>query len=355
MSALVIFSPMPTIGLLRDARFQAHETTPNHPEHPARLQVIEALLDETRRADACVALAARPAVDHEILRVHQPAPVEMLQGAHEAAQTERVFIDPDTVMSAHSLEAARLAAGGVVDAARALVRGELDAAFCLPRSPGHHATPDQVMGFCLINHISIAAADLLHAGNVERIAIVDFDVHHGNGTQDIFIADPRVFYASTHQFPHYPGTGRVDELGLGEGAGSNCNLPLPSRCGDEEYLRCFDEVILPVVRRYRPQFLFVSAGFDAHWRDPLAGQQISGPGYRAIAERLHGLAAEPDVPTLYMLEGGYDLEAIAWSVRHCVDVLLGNPPVADPVGAAPSAAAPSIDQLLAQAREVHGL
>ncbi len=346
---------MPTIGLMRDVRFRAHDTTPSHPEHSARLQAIEALLDETGLADACVALATRPAVDDEILRVHQPALLETLTAAHEAAQTERVFLDPDTVMSAHSLEAARLAAGGVVDASRALVRGELDAAFCLPRPPGHHATPDQAMGFCLINHIPIAAADLLQAVSVERIAIVDFDVHHGNGTQDIFIADPRVFYASTHQSPHYPGTGRIDELGLGEGVGSNCNLPLPPGCGDDEYLRCFDEVILPAVRRFRPQFLFVSAGFDAHWRDPLAGQQISGPGYRAIAERLRDLAAELDAPTLYMLEGGYDLEAIAWAVRHCVDVLLGNPPVADPVGAAPSVAAPSIDQLLAQARELHEL
>ena len=172
------------------------------------------------------------------------------------------------------------------------------------------------MGFCLINHVAIAAADLLAASITARIAIVDVDVHHGNGTQDIFIADPRVFYASTHQFPHYPGTGRVDELGVGDAVGFNCNLPLPAGCGDEEYLRCFDEVILPAVRRFRAQFLFVSAGFDAHWRDPLAAQQISGRGYRPIAERLRGLAQELGMPTLYMLEGGYDLEAVAWAVRE---------------------------------------
>ncbi len=208
------------------------------------------------------------------------------------------------------------------------------------------------MGFCLLNHIPIAAADLLHAGTVERIAIVDFDVHHGNSTQDIFIADPRVFCASTHQLRHYPGIGRVDELGLGAGFGGNCHLPLPSGCGTEEHLRCFDDLILQLVRRHRPRFLFLSAGFDAHWRDPLAEQQLSGPGYRSMTERLYGFSAEIDVP---MLEGGYELEAIAWSARHCVDVLLGNPAVFDPLGDASSVFAPSFDQLLVQARELHGL
>ncbi|HJN91206.1 MAG TPA: histone deacetylase [Dehalococcoidia bacterium] len=343
------------VGLLRDARFQDHDTTANHPEHPERLVAIERLLGEARLVEACLPLESRAATDAELLRAHDPALLEMLARSDQFAQAKRVFIDPDTVMSGRSLEVARHAAGGVIDAARLVATGELDGVFCLPRPPGHHATRSQAMGFCLINHIAVAAADLLASGMVARAAIIDFDVHHGNGTQDIFYGDPRVLYVSTHQSPHYPGTGAVDEVGDGTAPGTTLNLPLPAGSGDLEYLRCFDEVILPVVRRYDPSIILVSAGFDAHWRDPLAGQRVSGAGYRAIAERLDVLAEELGVGVAYVLEGGYDLEAIAWAARHCLDVQLGNDWAEDAVGPAPSGAGADLDSLLGTVRHIHRL
>jgi acetoin utilization deacetylase AcuC-like enzyme len=345
------------VGLLRDPRFHQHETTPNHPEHPGRIASIEGLLDEAGLSEACLELAGRAATEEEILRVHDPSLLEMLVATDRVAQEKRVFIDADTVMSARSWEAARCAAGGLIDAARQVASGELGGAFCLPRPPGHHATRGQAMGFCLINHIAIAAADLLASGVAERVAIIDFDVHHGNGTQDIFFDEPRLLYASTHQSPHYPGTGAVDEVGRGAGAGTTLNLPLPAGCGDSEYERCFDEIILSAVRRHDPSIILVSAGFDAHWRDPLAGQRISGAGYRALAERIDALAVELGVRVLYMLEGGYDLEAIAWAARHCLDLQLGNAAVRDAVGPAPESDldTPDIDALLAAAKRIHKL
>jgi len=343
------------VGLLRDPRFQDHDTTANHPEHPQRLVAIESLLRDAGLIEACLPLKSRPATDAEILRAHDPALLAMLERSDRFAQEKHVFIDPDTVISAHSLDAARYAAGGVIDAARSVAAGELGGAFCLPRPPGHHATRSQAMGFCLINHIAIAAADLLESGTAKRVAIVDFDVHHGNGTQDIFYANPQVLYISTHQSPHYPGTGAAADVGAGAAVGTTLNLPLPAGCGDREYLRCFDEVILPAVRRYEPSIILVSAGFDAHWRDPLAGQDVSGAGYRAIAERLDTVASDLGVGLLYMLEGGYDLEAIAWAARHCLDVQLGLAAVEDVVGPAPPGQSVDIDSLLREVRQQHGL
>ncbi len=346
------------VGLLRDLAFREHETTANHPERPDRLVAIEQLLDDSGLAGRLSPVEARPVSDEALRRVHSPGLIEQLTAAGRLAESRRVFLDQDTALGPGSLKAARLAAGGVLAATEQVARGDLKAAFCLPRPPGHHATPSRAMGFCFFNNVAVAAAHALEAGLADRVAVIDFDVHHGNGTQDIFYAEPRLLYVSLHQSPHYPGTGRLEETGDGDAAGTNLNLPLPAGCGDAEYLRCFDDVILPVARRFRPSLLMVSAGFDAHWRDPLAAQNLSGSGYRAIAERLAALAGDLGAPQVYALEGGYDLEAIAWAVRHCVEVLLGDPPSADPVGPAPAdraAAAPNIDALVAQARTIHGL
>ena len=352
---------MPTdaarVGLLRDRRFQQHETTSTHPERPARLAAIETLLDGAGLSARCIPIEAEMAPQEALRRVHEPSLLEALARADGEAQQRTVFLDPDTVMTAHSYAAARLAAGGVLRATELVARGELDSALCLPRPPGHHATSKRAMGFCLLNNVAVGAAHVLATGLAERVAIVDFDVHHGNGTQDIFYADPTLLYISTHQFPFYPGSGRAEESGRADGAGTTLNMPLPAGCGDAEYLRCLDDVILPVLRRFAPSIILVSAGFDAHWRDPLAAERLSGAGYRAIAERLRGVTAELAAGVVYVLEGGYDLEALAWSVRHCLDVLLGEPAAEDPVGPAPplSGPAPDIEPVLAATRRIHGL
>ncbi len=347
------------VGILRDPRFQTHETTRNHPEHPSRLAAIEALLDASGLSRQLIPIAPEQASEQSLRRVHDPALLDSLARAEQEAATHRVFVDQDTVMTARSGEVARLAAGGVLRAAELVVSGDLDTAFCLPRPPGHHATTRQSMGFCLLNNVAVAAAHLRANGLAERVAVVDFDVHHGNGTQDIFHTDPDVLYVSTHQFPAYPGTGPVEDIGAGAGAGTTLNLPLPPGCGDAEYLRCIDEIVVPALRRFAPSVILVSAGFDAHWRDPLAMESVSGAGYRAITQRLQAVAAELGVRTLYVLEGGYDLEALAWSVRHCIDVLLDNPESPDPIGAAPPGTSPAtstdFELIIDSARALHRL
>ena len=346
------------VGLLRDPRFRDHETPPQHPERPQRLAVIERLLEDAALTERLIPVAAEEASEEALRRVHSAAHLDLLARADQAAQSRPVALDADTVMSADSLRATRLASGGVLRAAEQVARGAVEAAFCLPRPPGHHATREQAMGFCLTNHVAVAAAQLLASGAAARVAVVDFDVHHGNGTQAIFWDEPRLLYLSLHQYPHYPGTGGLEERG-GDGArDTTLNLPLPAGCGDEAYLRCFDEVVLPALRRFQPSMLLISAGFDAHWRDPLAAQNLSGNGYRAIAQRLAYVAAELHAGQVYVLEGGYDSEAIAWAVRHCIDVLLGNPPADDPVGPPPQALqrrAPDIGGLIVRARSLHQL
>jgi len=248
------------------------------------------------------------------------------------------------------------AAGGTLAATEAVLRGEIDSAFCFVRPPGHHATPDRPMGFCLFNNVAVATARALEEPGIDRVAIIDIDVHHGNGTQDIFYDDPRVLYFSTHQFPHYPGTGHWTEIGSGDGEGATTNVPLPAGSGDDTYRRCYTEICAPAVRRFRSQFIFVSAGFDAHFADPLAGILLSARGYYNIATLIRELAGELcEGRLVYALEGGYDLTAIAWSARACVDTLLGNPFAEDPLGAGPAVPGTDIEPLLVEVKRQHTL
>jgi acetoin utilization deacetylase AcuC-like enzyme len=234
---------------------------------------------------------------------------------------------------------------------------EVDSAFALIRPPGHHATPWQAMGFCLFNNIAIAAKHALANLGIERLLILDFDVHHGNGTQEAFYSDPSVLYFSTHQYPFYPGTGAIEETGSGEGEGTTVNMPLPGWCGDEEYLRTFEQVLAPVARRFQPQLILVSAGYDAHWMDNISSMQVSISGYVQMAGIIKGLAAELCGGRLvFALEGGYNLPALAASIRATLDVLLGNPGGADPLGQPPGRVTPpGFDTILRAVKERHGL
>src|ERR1700732_346452 len=201
----------------------------------------------------------------------------------------RYYFDPDTHTSPDSYQTALLAAGGVLTAVEAVMDGAADNAFAIVRPPGHHALPTRAMGFCLFNNVAIAARYLIRRRGLKRVLVIDWDVHHGNGIQDIFYDSSEVLYFSTHQFPFYPGTGALDEIGFGAGAGYTVNAPMPATFGDDEYLRIFDDVLAPVVRQYCPEFILVSSGFDAHFRDPLGGMQVTEAGFAALAQRVKRL------------------------------------------------------------------
>jgi acetoin utilization deacetylase AcuC-like enzyme len=267
-------------------------------------------------------------------------------------------IDADTVASAGSWEAALRAVGGVVEAATRVRDGALDNAFCLVRPPGHHATPDQAMGFCLFNNVAIAAEWLLRAGLARRIVVLDYDVHHGNGTQDAFYERGDLLYISTHQFPLYPGTGHWRETGAGAGEGYTINLALPPGSGDDVYAGALVRIVEPAVRRYAPDFMLVSLGFDAFWADPLAGLRLSiGGAYTSLLGSAVALAAELcDGRVVVALEGGYNLDALAHGSEAICRLLSGEDLPPDPLGPPPEQLRLSdVEPLLGAIAQLHHL
>ena len=295
----------------------AHDAGRHHPERPERLAAVQRGLEGVMRAGAAKTVVPRPATRSELIRVHDPATVDAIEAL---CRNGGGHIDADTAASAASWDAALAAAGGGLDAIDRLSAGEADAAFIAVRPPGHHATATQAMGFCLVNNVAVAAAALAERG--ERVLIVDFDAHHGNGTQDIFYSDPRVVYISLHQWPLYPGTGRLDQIGSGPGEGATVNIPLPAGATGDVYLAAIDQVITPVAERFRPTWLMLSAGFDGHRDDPLTDLGLSSGDFAEMTARLSALV--PAGRRLVTLEGGYDLDAMADSTSACVAALAGE-------------------------------
>jgi acetoin utilization deacetylase AcuC-like enzyme len=338
-------------GLVYDPIYLEHDTG-DHVENARRLVDAMTYLEETGTKEKLTCLPARPASLEELEMVHTPEYVSYVKGKAEKGGG---WLDPDTVTSPKSYQAALYAAGGVLAAVEAVMKGEVDNAFALVRPPGHHAIKDRAMGFCIFNNVAIAAKFALSKFNVSRVLIADFDVHHGNGTQDTFYADPAVLYFSTHQYPFYPGTGWMDETGTGEGEGTTVNFPMAAGWGDEEYLRGFDEVLVPVVRRFQPQLILVSAGFDAHWADQLAMMRVSITGFAQMAMILKKLAAELCQGRLvFTLEGGYNLRVVACSVKATFHVLLGNPEIDDPLGKASIVRKPGgFDERIQAIKKIH--
>jgi acetoin utilization deacetylase AcuC-like enzyme len=306
-------------GLLYDERFLLHHAGTRHPEHPGRLTAIWQRLRAAELVTRCERVPAREATREELRAVHSDHHIRVVE---ESAHHEGVWLDPDTYTSRDSAMAARLAAGGLVDLCAHVVRGTLHNGFAVLRPPGHHAEPDRPMGFCLFNNVAVAAHSMRALG-ARRALVVDWDLHHGNGTQDIFYRDPDVLYFSTHQSPYYPGTGDVEEVGEGEGRGRTVNIAWPGGMGDAEYLAAFDEVLLPIARRFEPDLVLVSAGFDAAAGDPLGAMQVSAAGFAQLTARLMGLGGGRLV---LALEGGYNLAAIAAASEACLRVLLGEAP-----------------------------
>jgi acetoin utilization deacetylase AcuC-like enzyme len=300
-----------------------HLTGSRHPERPSRLTaVIEAARDDNLDG-ALVPVEPESATRVDLERVH---PAGYLDRLEQLAAAGGGWIDGDTVLSAHSMAAAALAAGAGLTAVRELRAGRASAAFCAVRPPGHHATRTESMGFCLVSNISVVAAALADAG--ERVWIFDFDAHHGNGTQDVFYDDPRVFFVSTHQWPLYPGTGWRTETGAGAGRGTTMNVPLPAHATGDVYLKAFDEVIAPAVERFAPTWLLISAGFDAHRADPITDLGLTAGDFAALTSR--ATAFVPTGRTIAMLEGGYDLDALSASTRAVLGVFAGTDIAAEP-------------------------
>ncbi len=307
--------------LLTDPIFLEHELPQPHPERPARLEAIHQRLTDDGLLARCDALSPRPATADELLTTHSRAHVDRIAATLNQGYS---YQDPDTYTGPRSYEVALRAAGGAIESVEAVLGGRARNAFVLVRPPGHHAERERAMGFCLFNNIAVAAHHALGQHGLERVLIIDWDVHHGNGTQHAFEDTDRGFFFSSHQYPFYPGTGRHDEVGRGAGAGFSMNAPLPAGCGDAEYLAIFSEFVVPVGLAHRPQLILVSAGFDAHAADPLAHMQVSTDGFVAMARLVRDLAEQAcDGKLVLVLEGGYDLRATAASVARVLEVLVG--------------------------------
>jgi acetoin utilization deacetylase AcuC-like enzyme len=330
------------VAVYDDPVFREHDSGPGHPERPERVDAVRRGIAEAGLDAGLSFPPTRAATDEELLRVHSDVHVRAVAATHGRI----VPFDPDTQAGPRTYEAALHAAGCVVEATARVLDGSLDRAFCLSRPPGHHAERDRVMGFCYFNNVAAAAAEALQRG-LARVLVVDFDVHHGNGTQEIFRDDPRVLYVSSHAYPFYPGTGPLEDVGSGAGHGFTVNLPMPHGSGDAEYLRVYREVVAPIARSFDPELVLVSAGFDAFDGDPLAGMRVTAEGYGALAglcvEAAQGAARGRVVATL---EGGYDLDGLGGSGAAVTRVLLGDAPP-DPGGTAH----PVMDRLLAAFRE----
>jgi acetoin utilization deacetylase AcuC-like enzyme len=310
---------MGDVLLLSDEAMLGHDPGPGHPERPERLQAI--LADLRREPIAGTRWAApNPAPREALERVHTPAYVaDLLRLRGRSAD-----LDPDTTVSPGSIDAALLAAGAAIDAVDALMTGAASSAFALVRPPGHHAEPARAMGFCLFNNIAVAAAHAKARHGCRRILIVDWDVHHGNGTQAAFYADPSVLYFSTHQSPFYPGTGGPEEIGEGEGKGFTINVPLPAGLGDGDYVAVFSLVLGPIAGSFAPDLVLVSAGVDAHRADPLGEMRLTEAGFAHLCGGVLKIAQHhAGGRVALILEGGYDLRALPACVRACANVLAG--------------------------------
>ena len=309
-----------TTAFCHDPASLDHLTGPGHPERPERVTAILERLAGTGLMAELEVVEAAPASVADLERVHTPELCARIESS--AAEGFGILDAQDTTISRGSWRAARGAAGAALAAVDRVQSGTARNAFALCRPPGHHAERTRAMGFCLANNVAIAAEHLRQTHGLERVAILDWDVHHGNGTQHLFEEDGGVFYASLHQWPHYPGTGAATERGRGAGDGTTLNCPLEAGTGDREWLAALEGAVLPAFEEFAPELVLVSAGFDAHVRDPLSGTRVTTPTYAIFTERVCELAERVSGgKVVALLEGGYDLEALADSVAAHVGVL----------------------------------
>ncbi len=321
-----------------------------HPEHAGRLKSTLELLRRTGLHAQCMCLPPRPATRQQVDLVHDPGIWTWLRTPVQLDQV--AWLDIDTYLNACSGQVSLRAAGAALQVTEAVWTGRADNGMALIRPPGHHASAARAMGFCLLNNVALAARWVQFHWGVERILILDFDVHHGNGTQDIFYTDPKVLFVSLHQHPLFPMTGALSEIGAGPGLGANCNLPLPAGAGDAGVHQLLDRVVCPLVRDFKPQLVLVSAGFDGHWRDPLAHLNLSLRGYADLVRTLLDLAEETAQGKLVVvLEGGYELQVLSHGIHNTLRLLLGQRELLDPFGPSEMAESDTTELLVAAAQQ----
>lgn len=342
-----------TTAYITHPRYPEH-TYPGHPEHAGRIRAVWQALDDAGLPPKMISITPDAVTTDLIRSVHTPDYMDILQWMSSSNQAQ-MRIDGDTYAQPHSYEIARLAAGGVVQAVDEVLSGRVNNALAAVRPPGHHARPKIGMGFCLLANVSIAARHAQQAYGLDRIMIVDYDVHHGNGTQEVFYHEKEVFFLSTHQYPFYPGTGAIDETGEGAGEGYTLNIPLPAGHGDENFAALYREIVWPAAIRYQPQLIIVSAGFDAHWTDPLARMALSLTGYAHITRELIKMAEQLcGGKIVFALEGGYNLDVLGQGVRNIAHALLGEDTVSDVYGGS-GMAEPIIQPHIQRLKRLHGL
>ena len=315
------------VAVMFDERFLLHDTGPNHPENPERLiTVIRDLKNSPQISTKIVWPKFEAATFEELNLVHTKAYIELVDRQVSQLNNHRAYLSTgDTPISKHSNDVAKLAVGAGLEAVDQIMASDLTSAFALVRPPGHHASSSMGMGFCIYNSVAVVARYLQKRFGLKRILIVDFDVHHGNGTQDIFYEDNSVFYFSVHQHPLFPGTGRPNEIGKDEGEGYTLNVELPKGSGDNEVIKAFNSKLRPAMNQFRPEFVLVSAGFDAHQGDPLGQLNYTDEGYGVVAEILQDISQKyADGRILYMLEGGYNADNVSRSVQKILNVLITN-------------------------------
>src|SRR5581483_8034669 len=334
-------------------RYAEHDMH-GHPENAGRIRAVWQGLDESGLTARMRSLGVQPVDFDSVLAVHTPEYVELLQQISASRRT--TLLDADTYAGPGALSIALLSAGGVVGAVDAVLSGRAANGLAVVRPPGHHALADRAMGFCLLGNVAIATRFAQREYGIERVLIVDYDVHHGNGTEAMFYDDPSVLYVSTHQYPFYPATGAASDTGTGRGQGYTINIPLSAGSGDSNYAMVFDQIVWPAAERFDPQLILVSVGFDAYWADPLAAMRLTLDGYSRLAEQVIGMARRCCAGKIvFALEGGYDMDALRYGAANVARLLLGEPPV-DPPGIRPSPRPePDIEALIARLKQLHAL
>lgn len=303
----------PQTGIVKDVSYLRHETSAFHPESPKRLEAVYKMLETADMKEKFLEISPRPATAAEIGAIHN---AQYIDSVDQTAGLAHCYLDPDTETSSESCNAAKMAAGGFCNAIDSVIRGDVRNAFAFVRPPGHHAEADRAAGFCLFNNIAIGAKHAIATQGLKRVLIVDWDLHHGNGTQHSFYEDNRVVYFSTHQYPFYPGTGSVYEIGKGEGLGYTINVPLSQGPGDAEFVKIYRNLLTPVALEFNPEIVLLSAGFDIYYQDPLGGMKVTPAGFAALVRVLMNIAEKCCGGKLVVvLEGGYHLQGLTDSSK----------------------------------------